>query len=162
MFKSQLNSKLPVILWGITATLILFAIISGLSITGGPEGQRMQKMDSRRLADLNVLRSQVQRYVSDQKELPEDMGQLIHRLKQPDFKALPKDPLTEKPYLYKKKSKTQFELCAVFQLKNPPQGQNESNAYGRDAYNQFHGQGLSCYQYRTEKSRFGHFTVIRE
>lgn len=89
--------------------LLVASIISGFFIAGTPSEQRAVRFDEDRINDLSVLQNTIVNYSVSNNALPKDITELTNWAGE-----LPTDPDTDAPYVYTKKSKTEFELCANF------------------------------------------------
>lgn len=98
--------------------LLVTSIISGFFIAGTPSEQRAVRFDEERINDLSILQNNIVNYSISNNALPKDSTELTNWSGE-----LPTDPDTDAPYVYTKKSKTEFELCAKFAAE-----QSEDNA----------------------------------
>lgn len=110
------------VVFGAIATVVVIAtVVQGFRIVGPPDTRRMERLDARRLEDLQRIHAEIQDLVRD----PDDS----HRLRQPlpptldDVAAMARrrklvltDPGTGEPYGYAVTTDTTYELTATFVL----------------------------------------------
>jgi hypothetical protein len=106
-------SPIPRTVAGVTALVVLIAIITGFFIVGSPAKQRAQRFDDRRLSDLQSIQWQVVAYWQNTGHLPEMTDDLIDSL---TGSTVPIDPETGEAYTYTKENDLSFTLCATFAL----------------------------------------------
>ena len=101
--------------WAAIAATIAVAvvIILGFRVLGGPGRQRLVQSDHRTVRALAELAQQIKQSwdtsgASDKKVLPANLDKFPASAKQ--------DPLTHKPFTYRPKSNSEYELCATFAL----------------------------------------------
>lgn len=108
---SDLRNKLTAksrIYWRLFAgAVILASIVWGFSVLGSPRTQQLLKYDETRISDMQYLDSMIRTYYSNSGHLPKSIAELD------DFSA-PIDPQTKEEYEYVYKTKTTYDLCAVF------------------------------------------------
>lgn len=165
MSLAQSNSNIPVMLWSIAALLITGAVIAGLVQTGGPEGQRMLKMDNQRVSDLYGINAEVQAYVNRHQHLPNQLDDLTRRIENADANQtlwqLPRDPQTHQAYRYQKKGENRYALCATFQLDDRPVDSEQLARLDRYERERLHPSGSYCYHYELKKSGSGNYSAER-
>ena len=111
-------------IWGIVSGLIiLFAIIVGFSIIGSPQSQRLSKLDSQKVTDLQNIQWQIISYWQKTGALPSAAAALNDSLSGFSY---PLDPQTGEMYEYKMTGQYSFQLCANF---NRPSSAQQSSAY---------------------------------
>ena len=91
--------------------LVIVAIVGGFAAVGSPSTQRAIRFDQRRVSDLSNLQWQVISYWQNKGSLPASLADLEDPI---SGSGMVKDPETEAPYGYVRKSATTFELCADF------------------------------------------------
>ncbi len=113
-----------------TAVAVLGGVALAFSVIGSPAHERALALDRKRVADLQKLEARVdQAYWA--KELP---------AVSPDSTL--RDPLTAKPYEYRRLDAMHYQLCATFQLaSDKPEGDIDPFAS-----NWSHRAGRSCYR----------------
>lgn len=104
-------------------TIVLSGTVLAFTVTGSPVHQRSIALDERRLDDIEQLGNTIQaRY--DKEPLPRALPPNIAK----------SDPETNKPYEYRRLSKTAYQLCAHF-----------DNA--QDDWRNHHTAGRVCFRY---------------
>jgi type II secretory pathway pseudopilin PulG len=96
---------------GVAIVVVVAAVTTGLVMTGSPSEQRARRLDGRRLASLQVLRSAIDDYWRTNGRLPESVGDLA---KEPRFVSDTKDPVTGREYRYRAVTDRAYQLCADF------------------------------------------------
>lgn len=140
-YLSELEVKVPMLpknksrlfVWTSTI-LVLFSIIYGFTVMGGPGSQRDMRLDQRRVEDLQNIQWQVINFWQQKQKLPESLEDLKNPIS--NF-MVPQDPEFQKglSYEYNKlsdssaKTDLKFELCATFSLP-APKGFVENGRYG--------------------------------
>ena len=116
----------------IAAIAIVVAIVLGFRVLGGPRTQRLVRSDERTVRSLNELAQKIQqKWRSSNSQLPPTLDSLSEKEKQ--------DPLTHKPFVYRPKSTSAYELCATFATDNRHQEPGEPE----DAWR--HTKGDFCF-----------------
>lgn len=126
--------------------LVSAAIIAGFFMVGSPSALRFQKIDDQRIADLQMLQSQITNYWQAKNKLPTSLADLNDSLR---GITVPQDPQTKTDYVYEMKSAQVFDLCATFsavQDKTNP-SQNYYAPYGISGNTDwFHPAGYYCFE----------------
>lgn len=121
----KLKNKPVNILSGILASILVIAIIIwSFTVIGSPATQRSQRLDQRRIEDLQNIQWQIISYWQQKEKLPDTLADLANPLQ---GSVVPKDPEFQKGRLYEYKKNNdlsaqagkQFELCASFDLPIP-------------------------------------------
>ena len=115
--------------------VVVAAVIAGLWLIGSPADQRQQRLDERRVSDLEQLSQAVYRHRNERRALPASTSELVNGRR---LSRLPFDPSTEEPYEYRVTGERQFELCAVFARPSRPED-------AKDFWQ--HGAGRHCYEF---------------
>lgn len=98
------------ILFSVAALAVVAAIVAGLAVVGGPNSARMDRYNWERLADLQRLAS----------DIDCSLGSLALPDTLEDYQFcgytvdVPRDPLTDVPYEYRKLNEDTFEVCGTF------------------------------------------------
>jgi hypothetical protein len=95
--------------WAATvATIAVVAVIAlGLRVLGGPGTQRLVQSDLHTLQKLGELAEKIKfTWDSSGKVLPANLERFPNSVKQ--------DPVTNKSFIYRPKSNSEYELCATF------------------------------------------------
>ena len=142
-YLSELGVKVPLIsknknklfVW-ISSVLVIFSIIYGFVVMGGPGAQRNLRLDQRRIEDLQNIQYQVINFWQQKQKLPESLDELKNPL---SGNFIPQDPEFAKGLNYEyskisdlsKNTPIKFELCATFSLPIPKGYiENSSGGYG--------------------------------
>jgi len=161
MFKNNSAAFNKILGWGVAATIIL-AIIGGLMMVGSPMKARDQKLDNKRLNNMQATARVISCYaVTHDAGLPETVeeikaaidGGVKYESKQRQCRNLnwKKDPLTDIDFEYRRLSSNSFELCGVFARKQDPRLAQNNSIYGtnnRDVLNTTGpraSEGRHCY-----------------
>jgi hypothetical protein len=116
----------------VAAIAIVVAIVLGFRVLGGPGTQRLVRSDERTVRSLAELAQKIQqKWRTSNSELPPTLDSFSEKEKQ--------NPLTHKPFVYRPKSNTAFELCASFATDNRHQEPGEAEQAWR------HGKGDFCF-----------------
>lgn len=102
----------------VSTVLVLFAIVWGFMVMGGPGAQRNLRLDQRRIEDLQAIQYQVINFWQQKEKLPTTLDDLKNPIS--NF-SIPQDPEFQKglTYEYNKLDGKKFELCATFTLPIP-------------------------------------------
>jgi type II secretory pathway pseudopilin PulG len=103
---------------GIALVAVVAAIAAGLIMLGSPSEQRARRLDGRRLAALQVLRSAIDDYWRTHGRLPESIGELV---REPRFVSQTRDPVTGREYRYRAMTGTTYQICADFDRPSEPE-----------------------------------------
>ena len=95
------------------------AVVWGFVLVGGPEAGRTEKMDARRLDDLQAIEAEVQDLVFDRdhkttlkQPLPPSLQEVAAKAR---YRRLTlEDPVSGEPYEYAVTGPTTYRLCATF------------------------------------------------
>ena|SRR5271168_2311193 len=116
------------------ATVVVVVIILGFRVLGSPRTQRKVQSDLRTVRLLAELAQQINLKWSDaDKELPKDLESFPSRVKQ--------DQLSGKPFGYRVRSSSAYELCAEFTMDN----RNDPGINTADPW--IHPKGQYCFQF---------------
>lgn len=100
----------------IAIAVVAAAIVVGFIASGSPFRARVERLDERRVGDLQTIQNQiVSVYWQSKGELPQTLADLQDPIN--GFIA-PVDPETKLPYEYTRKSVLSFVLCATFETKS--------------------------------------------
>lgn len=153
---NSFQTRFPAILWSIACLAVIGSIISGLSVTGGPQQERMRRMDDSRAQDLSQIRYTINSYYQQHHQLPEAI-QGLNLTREQLY-----DPATHKLYGYRKIDNTRYELCARFDLDTNQQTQADyPQSYRYESSNGElgrHPKGKYCFKMvkSTQDSSVGH------
>jgi len=128
------------ILAGSVSLVVLAAIVAGIVILGSPSDARARRLDSRRVADLEGIRTAANFYQASKGALPSSLDELS---REPGVR-ISTDPITGEPYRYRALSADTFELCGTFDRASPPR-----DGSGVDIWQ--HPAGPHCVRLKVEK-----------
>ncbi len=131
-YLSDLGVKVPmmskhknVFLATISSILVIFAVVYGFIVMGGPGSQRNLRLDQRRIEDLQSIQYQVINFWQQKEKLPVSLDEFKNPI---SSYMIPQDPEFEKGLAYEYRvlndlpatqaGKT-FQLCATFALPIP-------------------------------------------
>ncbi len=144
--KNKLSERqLKVMAYGVSA-FILVSIIFGFFTAGSPIKARLYNFDERKISDLQQVQYQIINYWQRKEVLPANLNELTDTIS--GFKA-PVDPQSGNGYEYAVKGKTDFELCATFNLPTNFGIIGKSvSAYPSGIYNENwnHESGKQCFE----------------
>ena len=86
------------------------AVTAGLTLVGPPSEARLERLDARRVEDLQRLSRLIDVHRAKHGRLPASLDKV-------DFEPLAetiKDPATGQPYEFRSTGENRYELCAVF------------------------------------------------
>jgi len=122
--------------WGV-AVIIIGAIIGGLMMVGGPSKARDEKIDAKRLSNMQQTARVINCYADNENDVPKtsqlaknalDEKNIIPRMSAERRRNCVNlkwetDPVTKEEFEFSRLSQNSFELCAVFLRKdNRPTG----------------------------------------
>jgi hypothetical protein len=128
------------VLAGVVSLVVAAAIVTGVVILGSPSEERARRLDSRRVADLEGIRTAVNFYHSSRGQLPASLEELS---REPGVR-ISTDPITNEPYRYRALSAETFELCGIFDRASAPR-----SGSGVDIWQ--HPAGPHCVTLKVEK-----------
>lgn len=118
------------------AIAAVLAVAAGLWAIGSPAAQREQRLDERRLDDLQRIELAIDSHWSIEKSLPADLATLADA---PGSTLPTHDPATNFPYGYEIVDARRYRLCAVFAT---------DTADTRGRHERDHGRGRHCFDHR--------------
>jgi len=139
------KSYASVVVW-IAAVVVLASVILGFTTAGSPFRARDERLDSRRITDLQTIQYQIVNYWQSKGVLPDTLSQLEDPIS--GF-MIPVDPQSKESYEYSRKDATSFVLCGEFLT-----AQDLSDPYQRTEYFGYpvsqnetwsHTAGRSCF-----------------
>ncbi len=120
--------------------LALAALAGGFMLMGSPSEQRLQRLDERRIGDLQQIEAAVRNHAMETGRLPADLAELAAK---PGVALSLADPVTGKPYAYRASGRRQFELCADFATDT---GERRRGGRAWPATLEWaHGKGEACF-----------------
>lgn len=151
------NKKLAIAL----SVVIIGFISLSFIIMGSPFKQRLLKIDSRRVSDLQNIQYQVLNYWQSKEKMPATLNDLVDSL---SYNKVPVDPATQAPYEYRTIPPLSFELCATFDL--PSEEILKSIARPEivgdyEFENWKHEKGRTCFERTIDPDRYPPYTKVR-
>jgi hypothetical protein len=112
-----LNKRLQVVLTGLVAFLLIAGLVWAFRFLGTPAEQRALRMDLKRIDRMESLMWEIERYYvyQEKPKLPESLDQLRASQSVSFDPSAIYDPLTRKPFEYRRLTDNEYELCAEFQ-----------------------------------------------
>lgn len=115
------TNALPMRIFTTSVIVIVTAVaIAGLALSGSPQAERMRRLDTQRVNDLQQMSYAIDTYWSMQQRLPTNLDELQGT--RDVYVQNIRDPKTGMPYEYTVTSADSYELCAQFEtssLENP-------------------------------------------
>ena len=115
--------------------LVVGAVAGGLMILGSPGQERVNRLDERRVNDLQQIERAVNLHWTREGRLPASLDELS---RDAGIRISLRDPVTMEPYAYRPLEEKKFEMCAVFESAEPREGSS--------AGFWSHGVGRQCFQ----------------
>ena len=125
----------------VSSLVVLIAIIAGFIVAGSPSERRLERLDERRVSDLQQLSRALDVYWSEHQELPENLLDLLDGRR---LAVLPVDPVSRLPYAYQPLSPDHYRLCAQFDRASPTSDQQQFWE---------HPAGQHCYEFQVAEYR---------
>ncbi len=94
--------------------------LAGLFLSGSPVAERMRRLDTQRVNDLQQISYAIDTYWGMQQRLPERLDQL--QTTRDVYVSSIRDPQTQKDYDYLVTASSSYQLCADFQALSEPTG----------------------------------------
>ncbi len=153
--KGTENRKL---LGWVSSIAVIIAIVSGFFIMGSPATQRAQRLDEKRVGDLQRIQNEVINYWQTKGVLPESMNDLENFLS--GF-TTPTDPNNSNTYTYEASGELRFRLCATFETKSDyTQSNYRGPIYFKEPNNYWqHDAGKVCFERTIDPERIKGFGV---
>jgi hypothetical protein len=144
------KTAFPKILFVASSLFVVFAIIAGVIVTGGPGKQRKIRMDEKRASILVDLASEINKDYKLNSKLPSDLKFLSDTAK---FK----DPVTAKLPDYSVVDNNKYKICMTFEVSNKEAKAGDYNydnnsPYSYDARIIRHNAGYCCAVYMKNKN----------
>lgn len=111
------------------------AVTAGLILVGPPSEARLERLDARRVEDLQRLSRLIDVHWAKHGRLPASLDKLDA---EPHADVI-KDPATGQPYEFRSTGEKRYELCAVFNRETSP----GPYQYGEEFWE--HGAGRGCF-----------------
>jgi hypothetical protein len=126
-------------LGAVSVTGVALLVVAGIWVAGSPASARKERADDLRLGRLSELHYQLEHHVREHGELPRSLREL-----EGDFTPRydpRRDPLTRKPFEYRKLGERRYEVCAVFASASD----EDDPRYGDFTLDSRHGEGRHCF-----------------
>jgi hypothetical protein len=120
-----------------TIIIVILVVAAALMVLGPPSRQRAEALDRQRAADLrHVAEDLADRYAATKQPVPD-------RLTDPK-----RDPVSGRPYDYRRVDATQYELCATFDRRSVKSDDPvlDDGAFWR------HPAGRACYEFDARRA----------
>lgn len=134
----------------ITITVIVTAVaLTGLFLSGSPVVERMRRLDTQRVNDLQQISYALDSYWGTQQKLPTTLDQL--QTSRDVFVQNIRDPQTALAYEYRITSTSTYELCAGFETSSDVSGKTSDYSVASpvpiESMPRFwtHGAGRTCF-----------------
>lgn len=118
----------------IAATIaVISAVVGGIYVAGSPAGQRLLRIDERRVQHLRQLARNINSYWNRNKRLPPELASLTDGV---SVRRIPTDPETKKQYEYRVLDERSYRLCADFLRESQGDSSDDfwSHAAGRQCF----------------------------
>jgi hypothetical protein len=119
----------------VSTAIVVAAIAAALFVTGSPSEQRLLRLDTERVNDLQQLSLAANFRWDQDRRLPESGGELVDGRY---LSRLPVDPVTGEDYEYRTSGPRRFEVCATFDRPASPE-------LAGDFW--FHEAGRQCFSF---------------
>lgn len=98
--------------------LAIGAVVAAIAVVGSPREVRARKADQQRVTDLTNIRSEIQNYFNEKKELPESLDKVDFSVYENSRRTSPRDPVSHEPYKFERTGDRKYRLGAMFQLES--------------------------------------------
>jgi hypothetical protein len=138
---------------GVTSVFVATAVIGVFFTVASPSTERLIRLDSQRVSDLQSIQWQITNYWQQKEKLPATMNDLEDPLV--GF-IVPVDPETKVEYVYLPSEGMSFKLCATFSVPSAESTEQTRPAYPDAFYdeNWIHGVGETCFERVIDPDRF--------
>jgi len=130
----------------VAGLIILAAIVAGFVFIGSPRTQRLTRVDSQKVSDLQSIQWRVVNFWQTKSHLPATIAELEDSIS--GF-TVPTDPEEGKKYSYETTGTFSFKLCADFNLSSQVGDKLQSRpvavGYGLESENWQHDKGVFCF-----------------
>lgn len=142
----EVKSFAKAVVW-VAVGVVLASVLVGFVVSGSPFAARKQRLDARRVSDLQQIQSQiVYTYWQSKGALPASLDDLKDPIS--PF-IIPVDPETKASYEYIRKAELNFVLCAVFTTEQSATESMQPQSYPvyENTLNEswVHGVGRVCF-----------------
>jgi hypothetical protein len=120
-----------------TILIVILVVAAAFMVLGPPNRERAEALDRQRVADVRrAAEDLADRYTATKQSLPD-------RLSDPK-----RDPVTGRPYGYRRVDATHYELCATFDRRSP---KSEDPVLDDGAFWR-HSAGRACYEFDVRRA----------
>lgn len=140
---SRMQPRLAKIVGWVAVGVVIASVVVGFLASGSPFSARLERLDERRINDLQVIQGQVVSYWQSKGMIPTTLNDLQDPIS--GFIA-PLDPQTKESYGYIRKGERAFELCATFVTKGAAAGSAVPAVYDVSNASWSHGVGRVCFE----------------
>ncbi len=123
------------VIGGVIALVVAGAVTAGLAVIGSPSEARLERLDARRIQDLQTLSRRIDVYWVRHGKLPSTLDAVS--LESPA--TAPRDPVSGQPYEFRAAGEKRYELCATFDRRST------GTAHGLGEELWAHGAGRGCF-----------------
>ena len=102
----------PAVAGTIAVLIVVAAVIAGFMVVGSPWEARKEAADARRVEELLQIADNIRAYYRVKGKAPKDLVELVRYFQL--YWLSTKDPVTNRPYEYRRLDELRYELCAVF------------------------------------------------
>lgn len=123
----------------IASVVVGATLVAAIAVMDSPPEQREQRLDARRVQDLQQIGNAIDIYHDRHKALPEGLAALQARM--PGWKLAPGDPASGVPYDYEVLGERSYRLCAQFDTDTA----TADTPHGPEGDAWKHGAGRQCF-----------------
>ena len=96
---------------GSLVLVVAIVVVRGIMIIGSPSEERTRRIDSRRVNDLQRISRSIGVYHTRHREVPASLEELA---REPGLANVARDPVTDRPYGYRRFNANSYQLCGTF------------------------------------------------
>lgn len=123
----------------IASVVVGATLVAAIVVMDSPPEQREQRLDARRVQDLQQLADAIGEYHAGHKALPADLAALQAQM--PGWNLAPGDPARGVPYEYEVLGARSYRLCAEFSMDTAA----ADTPHGPEVDAWKHGAGRHCF-----------------
>jgi hypothetical protein len=127
------------------SVVVAITIVTAIVVMGSPAAQRLQKLDAKRVQQLQTINDAIDSFVDTHEALPASLAALDGAGRWLDVT----DPEDGAPYGYETTGARTFRLCAVFATKTT--ASNDDNV--GISRNWGHGEGRQCFERKAKSAK---------
>ena len=129
---------------GAAVAVVVVSVAVGIILLGPRTEERMLRLDSRRVDDLERIMKKTDIYWSQHNKLPDSLDDLSSEL---GMQISIRDPMTGQPYEYRIIGEKQYELCVWFERDSVIESTRTSTIFWS------HGAGRQCFKLEARDAR---------